>query len=334
VAVDSTAFVGGVSNVYLDSGSGGIRFVNVEMNNSAWNSAELNPKDVLEADNGGPLKFTSVDMNGGNAQIFVTDSAGNSPYFTWDGGGKSTTCTNCTYTPNAIVSVYSSYTGTTTPAVLISPMGFGRGGQPLFATYGPGTFTSGPSDFDFQGGTIDNAIIGANTQQPGTFSTLTSNNAIAAGASSLISGGDFKATGTGNPVNGMNNPATNEIALYANSTKMLEVLGTAGSRQAWVNGGLLSEGTLYTTSGSCAPISRLGGADSGSFLSGVAGTCTVVITINGANGSTAPNGWACTASDLTTPADTIKQTAYTTTTATISGTTASGDLIAFSCKGF
>jgi hypothetical protein len=49
---------------------------------------------------------------------------------------------------------------------------------------------------------------------------------------------------------------------------------------------------------------------------------------------TAPTGWACYANDLTTPADKLQTTVSTTTTATIAGTTVSGDVISFGCMGF
>jgi hypothetical protein len=80
----------------------------------------------------------------------------------------------------------------------------------------------------------------------------------------------------------------------------------------------------------CSITNSIGGNSAGSFQSGTTGTCTVTIT----PGITAPNGFACGAKDLTTPADEPKQTGYTTTTATLSWTTVSGDLITWSCKGF
>jgi hypothetical protein len=80
----------------------------------------------------------------------------------------------------------------------------------------------------------------------------------------------------------------------------------------------------------CSITNSIGGASAGSFQSGTTGACTVTIT----PGITAINGFACSAKDLTTPADEPKQTAYTTTTATLSWTTVSGDLITWSCTGF
>lgn len=94
-----------------------------------------------------------------------------------------------------------------------------------------------------------------------------------------------------------------------------------------------SGGTKFTISG-CSAGTTVGGAAAGLFTSGTTGVCTVVITINGATGLTASNGWACHASDLNTPANLIAQSAFNQTTATLTGTTVSGDVVSFSCMGF
>ena len=94
-----------------------------------------------------------------------------------------------------------------------------------------------------------------------------------------------------------------------------------------------SGGTKFTASG-CTNSATVGGATAGKFTSGTTGACTVTITMNGAVGLTAPNGWHCTASDETTPANLISQSASTTTTATITGTTVTSDVISFSCFGY
>ena len=95
----------------------------------------------------------------------------------------------------------------------------------------------------------------------------------------------------------------------------------------------ISTGTKFTTSG-CSVSATTGGASAGTYTSGTSGTCTVVITMAGATGSTAPNGWSCEATDETTVADLQHQTAQSPTTATIAGTTVSGDVINFHCIGY
>jgi hypothetical protein len=92
---------------------------------------------------------------------------------------------------------------------------------------------------------------------------------------------------------------------------------------------MFAGGTKFTASG-CSNSALVGGATAGSYDSGTSGTCTVVLT----TGVTAPNGYACTANDLTTTADTIKQTASSQTTATLAGTTVSGDVISFACTPY
>lgn len=87
-----------------------------------------------------------------------------------------------------------------------------------------------------------------------------------------------------------------------------------------------SAGTKFTASG-CSNTTTVGGASAGSFLSGTTGACTVTITMG--HSSTATNGWSCAASDLTTPANLISQSATTTTSCTVTGTTVSGDKISF-----
>ena len=94
----------------------------------------------------------------------------------------------------------------------------------------------------------------------------------------------------------------------------------------------ITTGTKFTATG-CSVNTLLGSGTAGTYKSGTTGTCTVVVTLNGGTGITAPTGWSCFANDRTTPADTITNTASTTTTATFYGTTVSGDVIEFACIG-
>jgi hypothetical protein len=89
-----------------------------------------------------------------------------------------------------------------------------------------------------------------------------------------------------------------------------------------------STGTINVSG--CSLTSAAGGASIGQFNSGTTGTCTVVIT----PGITASHGWMCKANDLTTTADTLQQTASSTTTCTIAGTTVTGDIINFSAFSY
>lgn len=114
-------------------------------------------------------------------------------------------------------------------------------------------------------------------------------------------------------------------ASYTNLSNATEVPNFYGSAAIYPTGyyDLGTRGTI-TVSG-CALTTPVGGSSAGQFHSGTTGTCTVTIT----PGYQAPNGYFVTANDLTTPADTMRQTGSTTTSATISGTTVSGDLVNF-----
>lgn len=89
-----------------------------------------------------------------------------------------------------------------------------------------------------------------------------------------------------------------------------------------------SIGTVPTLTGSCTHSSVTGGAIAGTFTA----TCTAQTIIIALPSST--NGWHCKASDLSTPLDTLNQTASSTTSATLTGTTAASDVIEFNCFGF
>ncbi|MFZ0287203.1 MAG: hypothetical protein WAL32_18390 [Terriglobales bacterium] len=94
----------------------------------------------------------------------------------------------------------------------------------------------------------------------------------------------------------------------------------------------ISGGTKFSAGSGCGTVSSLvGGATAGSFKSGAA-SCTVTITMGGS--VQAPNGWACSVWDTTTTSYTLKETAFTTSSVTFSGSTMSGDVIVFGCKGF
>jgi len=91
------------------------------------------------------------------------------------------------------------------------------------------------------------------------------------------------------------------------------------------------------TATGCSVSATNASARSGALTSGTSGTCTFVVTPDGANSVPQPNGWACGSFlDKTTTTNTAswQQLNYTTTTATIAGTTASGDVVSFACNPF
>lgn len=75
--------------------------------------------------------------------------------------------------------------------------------------------------------------------------------------------------------------------------------------------------------------SEVGGA--GAFqITANATSCTVKVNFP----SAAPNGYFCVAADETTPADSMKQSAHSTTSCTVTGTVVSGDKILIDVQGF
>jgi hypothetical protein len=90
-------------------------------------------------------------------------------------------------------------------------------------------------------------------------------------------------------------------------------------------------GAPPTATGTCAIGSQLGTNAVGSFIAtGACSSQTVILTF----ANTAPHGWNCDAHDLTTPTDSLKPTAYTTASITLTGTIAASDLVTFSCTAF
>jgi hypothetical protein len=136
--------------------------------------------------------------------------------------------------------------------------------------------------------------------------------------------GKLVVTSSAVPANGLNLPAANTLGFAANTTQV----GTWTTTQLTPIGGIQSGGTKFTASG-CGNSATVGGAIAGQFTSGTTGTCTVTLTL-----PTATNGWACHADDLTTPANFIGQSASTTTSCTVQGTTVSADVIVFSAMAF
>jgi hypothetical protein len=94
--------------------------------------------------------------------------------------------------------------------------------------------------------------------------------------------------------------------------------------------GIVGGGTTFTVTSGCGTTTSLtGGTMAGSFAAGQT-SCAAVITPS----ITAPHGFACWSNDLTTSADTIHQTATTTTTFTLTGTVATNDVINFGCLAY
>lgn len=121
-----------------------------------------------------------------------------------------------------------------------------------------------------------------------------------------------------------------DTGLNRNAAGVIEANnGTAGTyREIKIRSAIIG-GTVPGISG-CTAGTQTGGGTAGTYTSGTTGACTVVLTL----AFTAPTGWSCWASDRTTPANLISQSASSTTTATLTGTTVSGDVISYGCLGY
>ena len=103
------------------------------------------------------------------------------------------------------------------------------------------------------------------------------------------------------------------------------------STSATMAGAIIDTGAAPTlTTGTCSGSSWTGGTVVGKFTAPVCAAGTIIISGLPAS----PNGYVCIAQDQTTPADTLKQTASTTTSCTLTSTTVANDVIAVSAMGY
>ena len=105
---------------------------------------------------------------------------------------------------------------------------------------------------------------------------------------------------------------------------------TYGGLQTFSGGMAAGGGHPTLTTGACSGSAAAGGLIAGKFT---AATCTATTYIISGL-PTAPTGYTCGAWDQTTPADTLVQTANSTTSATLTATTVASDVIVFSCMGW
>ena len=99
--------------------------------------------------------------------------------------------------------------------------------------------------------------------------------------------------------------------------------------QSAIQAAAITSGSTFTIASGCGtPTLLTGGLTAGSFKAGQT-ACAPVIGL-----PAAPNGWVCYAWDITTNSDVLKQTAFTTTSCTLSGTVVAADVIVFMALGF
>jgi hypothetical protein len=124
------------------------------------------------------------------------------------------------------------------------------------------------------------------------------------------------------------NPNGGNVGIGNTGSVPNSLLSVAGRTEAF---NYISVGTVpIGTTGSCVASSFVGGATAGKFAAAVCAGGTIILSSLPA----APTGYTCNAQDQTTPADTLKQTANTTTSVTFTATTVAADVVVFSCVGW
>lgn len=194
----------------------------------------------------------------------------------------------------------------------------------------------------FAGGLITTAtntpmqIFGNNISNANLFGVILTGNSGSQFSATSGSGGAVKITPVYNQVSGT--AANTDLLINRTNTavgsgaQLYQDWQLAGVSQAKLSvGGDFtgrshgSAGTVPGISG-CSAGTQTGGATIGTFASGTTGACTVVLTF----AFTAPTGWFCAATNRTTIGNTFSQSASSTTTCTLTGTTVTGDVIPFS----
>jgi len=191
-----------------------------------------------------------------------------------------------------------------------------------------------------------NQVFGQGAGQALTTGTQNVEIGYNVGSATQSTGGNNVLLGSTSSCDTSSSSSSNEVHICGTAGDVVKATGTGTQATQVVSipgaslstASVISTGTKFstTTGTSCGTVGTLtGGASAGTYVSG-ASTCTVVLLFGGATGATAPNGWSCRATDLTTSADAFlqKQTASTATTATLTGTTVSGDVVSFSCVGY
>lgn len=140
---------------------------------------------------------------------------------------------------------------------------------------------------------------------------------------------EIQALGTGGSAH-LNGKATAQ--LLVNSSVEFSCSSTSCSSTPPIqSGSYVSTGSApVLSSGSCTGTSWTGGSTAGTFAAPLCAAGTIVLS----GLPTAPNGYTCVAQDQTTPADTLKQTANSATSCTLTGTTASADVIAIAAMAW
>lgn len=292
-----------------------------------------------------PLHIGGSGTTGTQLTFQTTTGAGTTDQFAFNGGNNGATLFGLLSTGGfvigssnaslgtSLVGVATPYTGASTSAILAGLRyngGGATGAQVSLASSrgaAPGTFSAVQAG-DGLGGFLFTGDNGSSyTSRGATIRAMAVTN-WSSGLNDAKVVIAVTATGTG----------TTTDALTVNSSGGLSMgtaadpgINNASAANYWTSGALIAKGTAPVgNTGSCAASSFAGGATAGRFSAAACVAGTIILSSLPA----APNGYTCTAQDQTTPADTLKQTANTTTSVTFTATTAASDVIAFQCMAW
>ena len=214
---------------------------------------------------------------------------------------------------------------------------------------GQGSFRNGAGGYNVwvggsaagSGGTNSTGLVGGlantgvgyavapnmNNGSGNTFLGVKSGTGIVNGSNNII----IQATNVGDACG--NGDESNVIAICSGAGRIWTTTGagTPGTAVNKISGSIVNTGTAPTlTTGTCSGSAWVGGAVVGKFTAPTCAAGTIILS----GLPVAPNGYVCNAQDQTTPADTLKQTANSTTSCTLTSTTVASDVIVVSALGF
>jgi fibronectin-binding autotransporter adhesin len=363
-AAKTATYTGVLHDVFDTSTTASVNKVGMDIESTGtWTgTSAINTGLVVNA-TGGTTNYAAT-FSGGNVGIgstspahtldIVGDLGVSSPNFTWDGGLFTNTGNNFT-TPGHVVAGFSvgvrgnrgDALGMDSSAAGNTSLGLMANSTEVMTLRNTGNVGIGTT---IPGAKLEISALsaaGAEELDSGDTNGSFTNSQIAFGFSTTHTYPHFIHTR-----HNANTPAGNAIDFYTSdgtaagvfptnavlgltiidgsvgigTTSPLKTLDVRGMVAA---NGHISNGTTFTIASGCGtPTSLTGGATTGSFAAGQT-ACAPVITL-----PTATNGWWCSAWDITTTADTLKMTADTTTSCTLSGTVVASDVIVFHAEAF
>lgn len=309
----------------------------------------------------GATSSTSIGSNAGRNDsgqynTFVGDSSG---FGTDPALGQPTTTTGTSNVGVGASTLFKITTGSQNTAV-------GKGALANLTTGANNTVIGGGAAANGAAGSY-NTLVGQNAATSASFNgqfnvgvgvgslanSTTGNASVALGTNALAAqttgsnnvaigtsvGQTTLTTGSGNIYLGTNSLCDAASAGESNTFRLCNATGypnllsgdlTAATPSLSINGNIISTGTAPVFSGACPIVNQGMGSNGGIFtLNGNCTAGTVIFTFLKA----APHGWACATQNIQSASDVIRQSTFSTTTATFTITGTSGDYFSAICTG-